>query len=162
MGSIYQPTPEVLTYIRENIEADLATGRILNKHEGYCGKYIYVWIRPDGIRSDQCRSLKRSHIIWFLKHGEWPAVTVDHINRVHDDDRIDNLRLSSRTLQGLNRDVSLNRELPPYIHYNKKSSTYQASKWISDNKLDYIGSSKNLDELIEVVNAYRLDYNLKE
>ena len=39
----------------------------------------------------------REHLmVWFWVHGEWPALEVDHINRVRDDNRITNLRASDR------------------------------------------------------------------
>lgn len=35
-------------------------------------------------------------LAWFYVHGVWPAVQVDHINRVRSDNRIDNLRLATQ------------------------------------------------------------------
>lgn len=32
------------------------------------------------------------HLAWFITHGRWPTVMIDHINRVPDDNRICNLR----------------------------------------------------------------------
>jgi hypothetical protein len=44
----------------------------------------------------QRQNLKVHRIIWELHHGEIPkGMQVDHINRVRDDNRIENLRLAT-------------------------------------------------------------------
>lgn len=44
-------------------------------------------------------------LAWFYVHGEWPSGQVDHANMVHDDNRIDNLRVATRTQQRANQHV---------------------------------------------------------
>lgn len=53
------------------------------------------------------RMYKRSTITWFIHTGEW-VTRLDHINRVRDDDRIENLRVADRTLQSRNRGLFKN------------------------------------------------------
>jgi len=36
------------------------------------------------------------NLVWLLNKGEYPKATLDHINRVVDDNRIENLRVSTR------------------------------------------------------------------
>ena len=42
-------------------------------------------------------------IIWFLHYEEWPLCAVDHINRCKWDNRIDNLRLATRSQNEINK-----------------------------------------------------------
>lgn len=41
------------------------------------------------------------HLVWFFHYGYW-AKEIDHINRVRDDNRIENLREVDRSLNNLN------------------------------------------------------------
>ena len=50
----------------------------------------YRRIKIDG------RVYKYHRVVWFHQTGEWP-VEIDHINRVKDDNRIENLRAVSRS-----------------------------------------------------------------
>ena len=36
-------------------------------------------------------------LIWCWVHGTWPTDDIDHINRVRDDNRIENLRIATRS-----------------------------------------------------------------
>jgi len=46
--------------------------------------YVYISINR--------RLYLRSRLVWLWHHGSWPTNCIDHINRVTDDDRIENLR----------------------------------------------------------------------
>lgn len=49
------------------------------------------------------RQLKAHRIVWLLNTGDWPSGEIDHINRVRDDNRFENLRVADRSLQVSNR-----------------------------------------------------------
>jgi len=38
------------------------------------------------------RLLKAHRIIWMMVYGSWPDTEIDHVNRIRNDNRIDNLR----------------------------------------------------------------------
>ena len=44
-----------------------------------------------------------SRLAWFYMTGEWPKEQVDHVNRVRDDDRWENLREASQAQNSYNR-----------------------------------------------------------
>lgn len=59
----------------------------------------------DGYRSVQYRgyAYKEHRIIWIMHYGDIPAgMQIDHLNGVRDDNRIENLRLVSQTVNNLN------------------------------------------------------------
>jgi len=42
-------------------------------------------------------------VIWLIVNGEWPTGEIDHINRVRDDNRIENLRDVTKSVNQQNR-----------------------------------------------------------
>lgn len=44
-------------------------------------------------------------LIWLYVYGEWPKGMLDHINRIKDDNRIENLRMADMSLNVRNRDA---------------------------------------------------------
>ncbi len=48
------------------------------------------------------KAFKAHHIVWLLVYGDFPKQEIDHINRNKLDNRIENLRLSSRKQQCFN------------------------------------------------------------
>lgn len=62
--------------------------------------------RPDGRRQIRVdgNSYLASRLAWFYMTGEWPALEVDHKNRINSDDRWENLREASHSENQFNRD----------------------------------------------------------
>jgi hypothetical protein len=55
------------------------------------------------------REIYYSHrVAWAIYYGEWPQGEIDHINGVRDDNRIQNLRDTTRQGQQLNRHIPAN------------------------------------------------------
>lgn len=48
------------------------------------------------------RAHQSHRLAWLYVYGEWPALTIDHINRVTVDNRIANLRLATISQNGAN------------------------------------------------------------
>lgn len=49
------------------------------------------------------RSVLAHRVAWAIIHGAWPCDEIDHINGNRTDNRIENLRLASRTINVRNR-----------------------------------------------------------
>lgn len=49
------------------------------------------------------RSYTAGRLAWWFVHNEWPQHDIDHENRNRGDDRIDNLRIATRTQNARNR-----------------------------------------------------------
>ena len=76
-------------------------GVTLNKQIGYIDKTGYRSVRIDG------KLWKEHKIIWIMFNGEIPdGFQIDHINRQRDDNRIENLRLLTRSMNLINNSRS--------------------------------------------------------
>lgn len=49
-------------------------------------------------------------LAWFLRYGDFPKSELDHINRIRTDNRIENLRESTRMEQIINSEHPINKE----------------------------------------------------
>ena len=45
------------------------------------------------------QQIKAHRLVWFLCYKEFPRGEIDHINRIRDDNRIENLRIADRKTQ---------------------------------------------------------------
>lgn len=71
-------------------------------------------------------------LAWFLHYGEWPSGEVDHINGIKDDNRIANLRIATRSLNGANRPKQKNNTSRcKGVYWHKK-----AQKWMVSIQVD--------------------------
>lgn len=63
----------------------------------FAGKPIRAQIDSNGYRAFRMRWGGRTHhfrahrVIWCLHYGAWPRETIDHLNGIRDDNRIENL-----------------------------------------------------------------------
>lgn len=71
--------------------------------DGYYRLTIYTYARKQSKRN----FVRRSHVIWWAHHGKWPTQELDHDNRNKVDDRITNLKASTRAEQMMNRDYTV-------------------------------------------------------
>lgn len=87
----------------------------------------YIWGRPYD-RKGRTKVLLHVYV-WTLAHGSPPPRMLDHINRDKADNRLENLRLASTTLNGLNREssgVGYNKTNPkPWHPYLKAKGRYR-------------------------------------
>jgi hypothetical protein len=87
-------------------------------------------------------------IAWAMTYGEWPDV-IDHVNQIHDDNRIANLRSVS---------VEENRKNVPLYRNNKsgvmgvsrfgKTGKWRASVGDSSKASSFIGSFDSLEDAV--------------
>ena len=56
------------------------------------------------------KQIKAHRLVWFLCYKEFPNGELDHINRIRDDNRIENLRIADRGLQHKNTTRKPNKD----------------------------------------------------
>jgi hypothetical protein len=81
--------PETGQFIRR---VDTGGREVSGKVAGSLGSDGYIYIMVLGLR------FKAHRLAWFYVHGTWPPDQIDHINRIKDDNRIENLRLATATI----------------------------------------------------------------
>ena len=64
---------------------------------GYINNQGYQMLRLDG------RDYSALRVAWLYCHGNWPLGEIDHINRDRSDNRLDNLRDVSRSVNQSNK-----------------------------------------------------------
>lgn len=77
--------------------------------------------------------------IWCYHYGEWPTVDVDHINGNRSDNRIENLRLATRTQNNYNRSSTPGSSSKYKGVYKRRGNKWVAEIWKNKKKY-YLGS----------------------
>lgn len=92
----------------------------------------------------------RAHrVAWAIFHGEWPAVEIDHHNRIRTDNRIANLRPATRGLNNQNSGIrSDSKTGVKGVCFRKDVGKFCAYIQV-DRKMKYLGLYEDLDDAIQ-------------
>lgn len=99
------------------------------------------------------RKYPAHRVVWALHHGEWPPEQIDHINGSRVDNRIENLRAVTATVNQRNKKMQSNNA----SGYNGVSWCKTYEKWLAYTMAN--GKRKNLgrfDNINDAVAARRL------
>jgi len=112
--------------------------------------------------SIQGKSTGAHRVAWFLHYGKWPDGFIDHINHDRSDNRIENLRLVSRSDNARNQ--KLNRHNTSGfngVSYHKKRQEWRAAIQVNGKK-KWVGSFKTKDEAIAARQKANVVYKFHE
>ena len=78
-------------------------------------------------------------LAWLYVHGEWPNGEIDHVNRIRNDNRIDNLRIATRSQNQSNIGVLSNNKCGfRGVSWHKASKAWRATIRL-DDKEEHLG-----------------------
>lgn len=116
----------------------------------FAGKEAGSW-SPDRSGAMRCyvgiysRLFARSLVVWVIHHGGWPSLEVDHKDRDTTNDRLDNLRLATRSQNSANR-----RCRPSASGYKGVKRTQRSNRWHArirvNGKLLHLGQFDSAEE----------------
>ena len=120
----YDPITGVFTWKR-----DLGRRYVKGTKAGALDKDGYTLVGWKG------RHYRGGRLAWWFIYGVWPECEIDHINRVRNDDRLENLRPVSRSLNRLNR--RCNKKKNPYPSgVSFKGDAPRAKPWCAQIRFD--------------------------
>ena len=98
---------ELALLARESFAYCAATGRITRRvtRGGQMAGAIVGTARTDGYQATKLagKEILCHRLAWLIVHGDLPSGELDHINGNRSDNRIDNLRCASRSMNNQNR-----------------------------------------------------------
>lgn len=117
---------------RNGVRKDLIAGTLT--------KNGYVSVGSKGVKAYAHR------IVWFMHYGEIPkGFDIDHINHDRTDNRIENLRIVSRSENLKNKGVVLSSSGEMGVYWSAASGKWDASLTV-DGKKRYLGLFTSIDE----------------
>lgn len=95
------------------LTCDFETGKLYWRHREdcgprwngrYAGKEAFTCMERWGYMTGRINKTfyKAHRVVWAMMHGEWPTGEIDHINGNRSDNRIENLRVVSKTENAMN------------------------------------------------------------
>ena len=104
---------------------------------------------PNGYRGIRFngKDYKEHRLVWLYHHSVWPK-RLDHINRVKDDNRIENLREVTHQQNMFNTSAYKNNKLGVKNICVSKSFRYQVG-FTLNGKVVYLGTFDTIEEAIE-------------
>lgn len=94
------------------------------------------------------KQIKAHRLVWFLCNGNFPESELDHINRIRDDNRIENLRLSNRKMQHENTTRTPNKDTGVVGIYLDKSTKGLLARYTFEYK-NKVYRFRNLQDAID-------------
>jgi hypothetical protein len=89
-------------------KANQFNAKYSGRQAGSHGKDGYVRICVNNVEGVRRKEYLAHQLVWLLTHGVWPDMAIDHIDRNKSNNRPSNLRLATRSINGINRNLMSN------------------------------------------------------
>lgn len=164
MAEVIEDETASLAFIEERCRVDLETGHIFwtsDRGKAKAGAradrqgtngYRYLAIVFGGKRLRLCAH----RVVWALHNKRWPVGVIDHINRVKDDNRLENLRECAQSENVARRHMKA-RTLPrgvTYAAHTNKTNPYMAQ--VKSRCIGYFGTPEAASAAYE--SAFEIEY----
>lgn len=145
----YNPATGVFTWLPRPRDMFPMEGQWVAWNKRMAGKPAFLAKRGNYHRLRVLKSTYSAHrIAWALHHGAWPNGHVDHINGIHTDNRIENLR--DVTHKENCHNLAMKRENKSgAMGVIKRGPSWRAYIWL-DGRQKYLGSHRDFDEALRV------------
>jgi len=147
----------------EVLEYEPLTGHFIWKVNMWRNKLIGK--RAGTVRKDGYRTIKIDNIIYlsgrlafFYMKGRWPDPEIDHENRIRDDDRWDNLRECTKSLNRSNQNYKGKANLERGITYSENMKF--VVRLYKNKKQVYLGRFLTLIEAKLAIERFRSGMNV--
>ena len=96
------PTQEEIDWINSHWIIDPIQGTITSSNRGIIGhKIVDGHIRVSALSKE----FQVHNLVWWKATGFWPAIQIDHVSRIKEDNRFSNLREVTHSVQMHNRKI---------------------------------------------------------
>ena len=133
---------EILNYNKNTGEFTWVVDRTANKTKGLIAgsttRYGYIRVSINRI------AYKAHRLAWFYTYGEWPKEQIDHINGIKTDNRIDNLRDVTHSINQQNKQIHRNGGLIG-AHYHKSSNKWVSKINIKSKRINLVSFNTELE-----------------
>ena len=142
-----KPSIEELDYLMKYL-VDTSKGLVIfgGREIGHINSHGYVIIsgKRTGIGRNRKKHL-RSHVVWWAHFGEWPRMSLDHIdgNRIHD--AVQNLREVTVRENNSNSPRLRSLSLPTGVSISASGKRYEARIGF-EGRMQYLGTYSTPEE----------------
>jgi len=133
----YNKDTGVFTYLKTRCKSKVGTVA------GSANSKGYLLVKIDGI------SIKLHHLAWAYSFGEFPSKTIDHINGIPSDNRIENLREVTSRINSENQRRPHSNNKSGFLGVSKAGNKYKAQIKVDGKKI-YLGSADTPDDAYEI------------
>lgn len=105
------------------------------------------------------KNYKEHRLVWFYHTRKWPDDQIDHINRIKDDNRIENLRECTTSQNCQNRKKQINNTSGHTgVNWSKQCQKWRVEICIN-RKNKYLGFYDNFEKAVEVYKEAKKKYH---